>query len=377
MRPFRIDIPDAELDDLRHRLARTRWPEPATVPGWTQGVPLDYARELCNHWARAYDWRRCEAELNALPQLVTPLDGGGPDTVDVHVLHAPSPHPDALPLLLTHGWPGSVVEFLDVLPALTDPPDPRDAFHVVAPTLPGFGFSGKPAATGWGVERIARAWAQLMERLGHDRYGAHGGDWGSMVTAALGSLAPAGLAGVHLTLPLARRPRGADPADLQPEDRAALADRARFETDGTGYSRQQATRPQTLGYGLTDSPAGQCMWVVEKFFEWTDCDGHPEHVIARDRLLDNVMLYWLPAAAASSARIYWESFDARVLDPVHVPAGATVFPRELNRVPRAWLETRFTDLRHYSRPERGGHFASLEQPAVLVEELRAFFRLVR
>lgn len=377
MRPFRIAIPDAELDDLRDRLRRTRWPDPATAPGWTQGVPLDYARELCDHWARAYDWRRCEAELNAVPQLMVPLDGGGDDTVDIHVLHARSPHEGALPLLLTHGWPGSVVEFLDVLPALLDPPDPRDAFHVVAPSLPGFGFSGKPTVAGWGVGRIAAAWVQLMEALGYDRYGAQGGDWGAFITSTMGSIAPPGLVGVHVTLPLVRRPPDADPADLTPAERAAIDDRRHFEEDGTGYSRQQMTRPQTLGYGLADSPAGQCMWVVEKFFEWTDNDGHPEGVVGRDRLLDNVMLYWLPGAGASSARIYWESYRRRPVDPVTVPSGVTVFPRELNRPPRAWVEQRYTDLRHWSHAARGGHFASLEQPEVFVDELRTFFRLVR
>jgi len=377
VRPYRIEVPEADLVDLRERLTRARWPEPATAPGWTQGVPLDYARELCRYWAHDYDWRRCEAELNALPQYLVPLDGGGADTVEIHVLDVRSPHPHALPLLLTHGWPGSVIEFLDVLSALLDPPDPRDAFHVVVPSLPGFGFSGRPTVTGWGVERIAAAWAQLMDRLGHGRYGAQGGDWGSMITAALGTLAPVGLAGIHLTLPLARRPPDADLATLPPDEQAGVADKARFDVDGTGYSRQQATRPQTVGYGLVDSPVGQCQWIVEKFYEWTDCDGHPENVIARDRLLDNVMLYWLPATGASAARIYWESYEARRIEPVHVPTGATVFPRELNRVPRAWLEHRFTDLRHFTRPERGGHFASLECPDVFVEEVRAFFRLVR
>ncbi|MGH3568286.1 MAG: epoxide hydrolase family protein [Pseudonocardia sp.] len=383
MREFRVETPQSELDDLRDRLARTRWPDPSTVHGWGQGVPLDYARELCGYWARDYDWRRCEAELNALPQFRTGLDGDGHDSIDVHLIHVRSPHDNALPLLLTHGWPGSVVEFLDVLSALTDPPDPRDAFHVVVPSLPGYGFSDKPTTSGWGVERIATAWAQLMDRLGYDRYGAHGGDWGSMITAALGTGAPDRLVGIHLTMPVAQRPRvdgenGADETGpLSEVEEAALADRQEFEAVGTGYSRQQATRPQTLGYGLVDSPAAQCAWIVEKFWDWTDCAGHPENVISRDRLLDNVMLYWLPGNGASSARLYWESYGGLRLDLVEVPTGATVFPRELHRPPRSWIERRFTDLRYWSQPETGGHFASLEQPEVFVDEVRAFFRLVR
>jgi pimeloyl-ACP methyl ester carboxylesterase len=374
MRPFQIDVPQADLDDLRARLLRTRWPEPATEDGWAQGVPLDYARDLSGYWANAYDWRRCEAELNARSQHLVPVDGGGTDTVDVHVLEAPSPHPGALPLLLTHGWPGSVVEFLDVLDALADPPEPADAFHVVVASLPGFGFSGKPAVAGWGVERIARAWVQLMAGLDHRRWGAHGGDWGAMVTAELGTLAPSGMVGVHVTMPLVRRP---DTDDLTPDEEAAMADYRRFAEDGSAYAVQQATRPQTVGYGLADSPVGQLAWVVEKFHAWTDNDGSPEDAVERDRLLDNVMLYWLPDAAAASARIYRESYGRRRLDPVPVPSGVTIFPRDLHRPPRRWVERRFTDLRHWSAAPRGGHFAALEEPGILVEELRAFFREVR
>ena len=375
MRPFRFAVPEADLEDLRGRLARTRWPEPATVGGWTQGVPLDYARELVGYWTEHYDWRRCEAELNALPQFVTGLDGGGDDCVDIQYLHATSPHPGALPLLLTHGWPGSVVEFLDVVAPLTDPPDPADAFHVVAPSLPGYGWSGKPAVAGWGVERIATAWAQLMDRLGYARYGAAGGDWGAFVTAAIGTGDPEHVAGVHVTMPIVRRPD--EPGPLTRREQQALADVKDFEHRRSGYSRIQATRPQTLGYGLADSPVAQCMWVVEKFWDWTDSAGPPDNVIARDRLLDDVMFYWLPGAGASSARLYWESYGRRRLDLVEVPSGVTLFPKELWRLPRAWVETRFTDLRHWSEPEIGGHFASLEQPETYVDELRAFFRSLR
>ena len=377
MREFRVEVPETELDDLRERIARTRWPEPATSPGWTQGVPLDYARELCDYWVREYDWRRCEAELNALPQFRTGLDGGGDDTVEVHLIHARSRHPGALPLLLTHGWPGSVVEFLDVIEALTNPPDPRDAFHLVVPSLPGYGFSAKPTVPGWGIERIATAWAQLMDRLGYDRYGAQGGDWGSLITSALGTGAPENLVGIHLTMPLAERPPEAEAQPLTDSEKAAFAARETFQKLGTGYSSEQSTRPQTVGYGLLDSPSAQCTWIVEKFWDWTDCAGHPENVISRDRLLDNVMLYWLPGNGASSARLYWESFKRRRMDEVPVPTGVTQFPQELVRLPRHWIERRYTDLRHWSEPKTGGHFASLEQPEVFVDELRTFFRPLR
>jgi pimeloyl-ACP methyl ester carboxylesterase len=377
MREFQIKIPETDLDDLRDRLARTRWPEAATADGWTQGVPLDYARELCDYWARQYDWRRCEAELNALPQFRTGLDGGGDDTVEIHLIHARSPHAGALPLLLTHGWPGSIVEFLGVIEALRNPPDPRDAFHVVVPSLPGYGFSGKPTVSGWGVERIATAWAQLMDRLGYDRYGAQGGDWGSMITSALGTGAPENLVGIHLTMPIAAPPPEGEGTALTASEQAGLAARKTFQKVGTGYSSEQSTRPQTLGYGLLDSPVGQCTWIVEKFWDWTDCAGHPENVISRDRLLDNVMLYWLPGTGASSARLYWESFKRRRMDEVTVPTGVTLFPQELVRLPRQWIERRYTDLRHWSEPATGGHFASLEQPDVFVDELRTFFRTVR
>lgn len=377
MREFRLEVPESDLDDLRDRLARTRWPEAPTVDGWGQGVPLGYARELCDHWATRYDWRRCEAELNALPQFRTGLDGGGDDTCEIHFIHLRSPHDNALPLILTHGWPGSVVEFLGVLDALTNPPDPRDAFHVVVPSLPGFGWSAKPSTSGWGVERIATAWAQLMDRLGYDRYGAQGGDWGAMITSALGTGMPDNVAGIHVTMPLAQRPPAGEVPPLTKAEDAALDDRRLFQARGTGYSAEQSTRPQTIGYGLLDSPAAQCAWIVEKFWDWTDCAGHPENVISRDRLLDNVMHYWLPGTGASSARLYWESYKRRRMDPVEVPTGITLFPHELWRLPRSWIERRYTDVRHWNQPDTGGHFASLEQPEVFVDELRTFFRLVR
>lgn len=378
--PFRLDVPQSQLDDLRDRLSRTRWPEAETVDDWSQGIPLSYARELCRYWAEDYDWRATEARINAVPQFRIELnglgvDGLGTDGLGIHVLHARSPHEGALPLLLTHGWPGSVVEFLDVLDPLTNPPDPADAFHVVAPTLPGYGFSDKPTGTGWGPQRVAGAWAELMARLGYDRYAAQGGDWGSIVTAELGSTDPHHLAGIHLTMPLAHPPED-DGGQLTQEQRAALADREEFQRFGSGYAKQQSTRPQTLGYGLVDSPAAQCAWIVEKFHAWTDCGGHPENVLSRDTLLDNVMFYWLPGAGASSARMYWEG-SARPGGRVDVPTGASIFPKEMARLPRHWLERRFTDLRYYRELRSGGHFASLERPGVFVDELRAFFSMVR
>lgn len=369
MQPFRIDVPQADLDDLRERLRRTRWPEPETVDDWSQGIPLAYVQELCRTWADEYDWRATEAELNAYPQVRTEIDGLG-----IHALHARSPRDDALPLLLTHGWPGSVVEFLDILGPLTDPPDGGDAFHVIAPSLPGYGFSDRPAAPGWGAERIARAWAGLMARLGYSRYGAAGGDWGSIVTGALGTHDPEHLAGIHLTMPTAARD---DAVELTADDRARLEEYAAFGRTGRGYSAIQSTRPQTVGYGLTDSPAGQCAWIVEKFHAWTDCAGHPENVISRRRLLDNVTLYWLTGTAASSARLYWESFTNRPLETVTIPTGVTLFPREIVRLPRGWVQRRFTDLRSWREPDSGGHFASMEQPGVYVDELRRFFRPLR
>ena len=377
MREFHIAVPESDLTDLRERLARTRWPEPATSPGWTQGVPLDYAQELCAYWSREYDWRRCEAELNGLPQFRTALDGGGDDSVQVHFIHVRSRHPGALPLLLTHGWPGSVVEFLDIIDDLVDPPDAHDAFDVVVPSLPGYGFSDKPAVAGWGVERIATAWAQLMDRLGYDRFAAQGGDWGAAITSALGTGAPENLVGIHISMPMAAPPPDDEAQPLTDAEQKALADRKKFMKVGAGYSHEQSTRPQTIGYSLVDSPSGLAMWIAEKFWDWTDCAGHPENVITRDRLLDNVMLYWLPGTGASSARLYWESFTRRRMDEVPVPTGVTLFPRELVRLPRHWVERRYTDLRHWSEPTVGGHFGSLEQPDVFVDEVRSFFRALR
>jgi epoxide hydrolase len=373
--PFRIELPETAVDDLRRRLAATRWPERETVTDWSQGIPLAYLRELCRYWAEDYDWRRCEASLNEFPQFRTEIDG-----LDIHFLHARSPHNDALPLVITHGWPGSIVEFRKVIGPLTDPQahggDAADAFHVVCPSLPGYGFSGKPEQTGWGTTRTADAWDQLMTRLGYARYGAQGGDWGAQVTTGLGMRHPEHLAGIHLNMAIAF-PDADAMKNLTDREKDAL-DSIRYYTDwDSGYSKQQQTRPQTVGYGLVDSPAGLCGWIVEKFWSWTDSDGDPLNVLSRDELLDNVMLYWLPATGASSARMYWESFTKPLLGPVHVPVGCSVFPKEIFRPSRRWAEKQFPDLRYWNEPAKGGHFAAFEQPDLFAAEVRSAFRTFR
>jgi epoxide hydrolase len=376
--PFRLEIPEADLVDLRERLARTRWPERETVDDWSQGVPLDYLREVCDYWATRYDWRATERRLNALPQFRTELDGLG-----IHFLHVRSPHPNALPLVLTSGWPGSIVEFVKVIRPLTDPPDPADAFHVVCPSLPGYGFSDKPTRPGWGVERIARAWARLMARLGYTRYGAQGSDWGTTVTTWIGKQDAEHVVGIHLTPPLAA-PDPATFGELTEAERSALADLAHGREWEDGYSLEQSTRPQTIGYGLVDSPVLLAAWILEKFRGWTDSGGDPEGALTRDELLDNLMFYWLPGAGASAARLYWESFKqvqrtftAEVPDQVTVSTGCSIFPKENPRPSRRWAARRFPDIRHWNELDRGGHFAAFEQPELFVAELRSFFRLVR
>jgi epoxide hydrolase len=376
--PFRVDIADEELADLRRRLASTRWPDRETVGDWSQGVPLAYLREICEYWATDYDWRRAEARLNALPQFRTELDGLG-----IHFIHARSPHENALPLIVTHGWPGSVVEFLKVVGPLTDPADPADAFHVVCPSLPRYGFSDKPATPGWGVRRIASAWVALMDRLGYARYGAVGGDWGTSVSASIGQQDSGHVAGVHLIPPLA----APDPAtfdNLTDAEREALDALRHTGAHESGYSGQMATKPQTVGYGLTDSPAGLCAWILEKFRSWTDSGGDPENALSRDEMLDNITLYWLTGTATSAARLYWESFaeisaifTTSVVDTVTVPTGCSIFPKEIPRVSRRWAERRFTNILRWNELDRGGHFAAFEQPDLFVGEVRAFFRLVR
>jgi pimeloyl-ACP methyl ester carboxylesterase len=376
--PFALHVAEAQLDDLRDRLRQTRWPEPATAPGWDQGVPLERLREVCATWAEDYDWRATERRLNAIGQFRTELDGLG-----IHFLHARSPHAHALPLIMTHGWPGSVIEFLGVIDRLTRPDDPADAFHVVCPSLPGYGFSDKPAEPGWGVARIAAAWATLMARLGYARYGAQGSDWGTTVTTELAKHDPGHLAGIHVVPPLVS-PDRTPPGGLTASERAALAKLDWHAAHDGGYSLLHATKPQTIGYALTDSPAALCAWIYEKYRSWMDCDGDPETVVARSALLDNVMLHWLPATGASAARLYWESIAGvnavlagEVLDPIDVPTACSVFPGELQRSSRRWAQRRFSDIRHWGEPPRGGHFAAFEQPALFARETQSAFRALR
>ena len=379
IRPFRIDVPQADLDDLRDRLARTRWPDELPSVGWAYGVPLGYLKELAEYWRTSYDWRPHEALLNRLPQFITTIDGA-----DVHFLHVRSPEPEALPLVMTHGWPGSIVEFLDVIGPLTDPraagADPADAFHLVCPTIPGYGFSGPTRDTGWGVRRLGGAVAVLMDRLGYGRYGAQGGDWGAAVARELGTAHPDRVVGVHVTLLTSRPPD--DPAELAAltdAERERLGDGRRFEAEMSGYGRIQGTRPQTLAYGLTDSPAGQLAWIVEKFREWTDSAEVPEDAVDRDRLLTNVTLYWLTATAGSSARLYYETAHSgergrRMRNPT--PTGVAVFPKEIVRAVRPLAE-RTDNIVHWSEFDRGGHFAAMEEPDLLVGDIREFFRRFR
>ncbi|HEY3794641.1 MAG TPA: epoxide hydrolase [Bradyrhizobium sp.] len=376
IKPYRISVGQDVLDDLRSRLRKTRWPEAELVDDWSQGVPLGWIKDICGYWAEHYDWRRREALLNRFSQFTTEIDGLG-----IHFLHVRSPHPEAMPLIVTHGWPGSIVEFHKVIGPLTDPTAhggrPADAFHLVCPSLPGFGFSAKPIATGWGVDRIASAWARLMDRLGYPRYGAQGGDWGSAITTALGAQDPGHCAGIHITLAMGVRPN----VEGEPsrEEVRALRGIEYYRDWDSGYSKQQSTRPQTVGYGLTDSPSGQAAWILEKFWAWTDCDGNPENLLGRDELLDNVMLYWVTATAASSARLYWQSFapGRRTPHKVTIPTGVAVFPREIVPPVRRWMEGTYTDIRHWSEMPKGGHFAAFEQPEAFVREVRDFFGKLR
>lgn len=375
--PFVLDVPQADLDDLQRRLANTRWPERETVGDWSQGAPLAKVRALCEHWRTGYDWRRCEARLNGLGQFKTQIDGLG-----IHFLHVRSPHPNALPLLITHGWPGSVIEFLKVIGPLTDPVahggKAEDAFHVIAPSVPGFGFSDKPSETGWNIKKIGDAFITLMARLGYDRWVAQGGDVGAFVSTAIGVARPPECLAIHLNMPLAG-PTPEDRDNLTPAEEASLAASAEFARTGQGYSAQQSTRPQTLGYGLVDSPSGQAAWIYEKLWAWSDNAGAPEDVFSLDEVLDNIMLYWLPAAAASAARLYWEGAQAqaRGSSRLELPVGVSIFPKEISRPSRRWAERRMSNIIYWNELDRGGHFAAWEQPELFVRELRDCFRLVR
>jgi pimeloyl-ACP methyl ester carboxylesterase len=377
--PFSIDIGQDQLDDLATRLTSTRWPESEPVEDWSQGTPLSYAKELAAYWADGYDWRAREAALNRFDHFMTEITVPGAQPLDIHFIHQRSPHEGAMPLLITHGWPGSIVEFHKVIEPLVDPVAhggrAEDAFHVVCPSLPGYGFSGKPTETGWGVERIAEAWDLLMSRLGYESYGAQGGDWGSAVTTQIGRNGGR-CAGIHVNMPLGSPTEEAktNPSD---EDKEAFAGAGYYAEWDSGYSKQQSTRPQTVGYGLVDSPVGQMAWIVEKFWAWMDCDGHPENVLTKDELLDNVMLYWLNGAGASSARLYWQSFgNMRGNGRVEVPAGVASFPKEIIRSPRSWCEAGY-NITHWTEMSEGGHFAAFEQPEAYVGDVRTFFATLR
>jgi pimeloyl-ACP methyl ester carboxylesterase len=376
VKPFKVAVPQAALDDLKLRLSMARWPDPETVTDWSQGLPLQRLQSLVDYWQHGYNWRAAEATLNALPQFTTLIDG-----LDIHFLHVRSKHANALPLLLTHGWPGSIFEFLKVIGPLVDPTahggKAEDAFHLVIPSLPGFGFSGKPQATGWGLPRIARAWSLLMGRLGYSKWVAQGGDWGAGVTTWLAKQHAAGLAAVHLNLPILFPP----PLDGAPDaqEQAAVAQLVTFDGAKSGYAKLQGTRPQTIGYALADSPVAQAAWIYEKLGTWSDSGNDPESVLSRDDMLDNIMLYWLTDSGASSARLYAESFTTDFsIQKLDLPVAVSIFPGELFRPPRKWGERVYSRLYYWNEAlPRGGHFAAFEQPALFSAELRRAFATIR
>jgi pimeloyl-ACP methyl ester carboxylesterase len=398
IRPFQIDIPGGSLQELRRRVESPRWPDRETVSDRTQGAQLAEVQELIGYWANDYDWRKLEARLNALPQFITEIDG-----LDIHFIHVRSPHANALPLIMTHGWPGSFLEFVKVIGPLTDPvsygADAEDAFDVVVPSMPGFGFSGRPQQTGWNPERIAGAWIELMERLGYERYVSQGGDWGAVVTDVMGRHAPKGLTGIHVTTLLGaiERPPTPNmettippqianalkngepaPAGLSAEEAIAFEASKTFAASGSGFRAIQGTRPQTIGYSLADSPVGLAAWFYEKFAEWTDTDGVPERVLTKDEMLDDITLYWLTNTAASSARIYWENTAHKTkAGEVSIPAAVSRFPKEIIPLPRSWAERAYPNLVYYNEVDKGGHFAAWEQPELFAGEMRAAFRSLR
>ncbi len=392
IRPFRINVPQSALDDLRRRIAATRWPDKETVTDQSQGAQLAKIQELVRYWGTGYDWRKAEAKLNALPQFMTAIDG-----VDIHFIHVKSRHPNALPLIMTHGWPGSVFELLNTVGPLTDPPAyggrAEDAFDLVLPTMPGFGFSGKPTSTGWGPDRIARAWGELMKRLGYSRYVAQGGDWGTPVSSAMARQAPAGLIGIHVNLPAVVPPEispvlaGAPaPVGLSEKERAVIESLIAASKKGDmAYNVMMTARPQAIGYGTTDSPAGLAAWLLVHpgFAQWT-YGQDPKQSPARDEVLDNMTLYWLTNSAASSARIYWENAGRNIISStaqqtadISLPVAITVFPNEVYRAPETWARRAYRNLSYFNEVDRGGHFAAWEQPQLFSEEIRAAFRPLR
>ncbi|RWX16746.1 epoxide hydrolase [Rhizobium hidalgonense] len=393
IRPFRVDIPEADLVDLRRRVLATRWPEGETVDDQSQGIKLEKIRPLVAYWGKGYDWRKAEAKLNALPQFITEIDG-----LEIHFIHIRSKEPNALPVIITHGWPGSVFENLKIIGPLTDPTGhggrAEDAFDVVIPSMPGFGFSGKPTGTGWGTDRIARAWAELMKRLGYTSYVAQGGDWGSPVASAMARLAPQGLLGIHINLPAVVPPEiaavlavnGSAPEGLSEKERATFDMLAAGAKMGSrSYATMMGTRPQTIGYAISDSPAGLAAWMLGHpgFANWTYDDSDPEK--SPDEVLDDVTLYWLTNSAASSARIYWEYGGGRspvlaageMTDQIGLPVAITVFPGEIYQAPETWARRAYRNLRYFHEVDKGGHFAAWEQPELFSTELRAAFKPLR
>jgi epoxide hydrolase len=375
-----IMISQQALDDLQRRLELTRWPERETVGDWSQGVPLNYIQELCVYWQTQYDWRRWETKLNSFSPQTFSVDG-----LDIHFLHVRSPHSGAMPLIMTHGWPGSVVEFHKVIAPLVDPVafggNAAEAFHVVCPSLPGFGFSGKPASAGWNAEKTGRAWGALMAALGYERYGVQGGDAGSAVAHSMALTERLHCLGIHVNM-MQVLPDPATMDDLSKEEEAMLAAVEYYQHKDSAYAHIQGTRPQTIGYGLADSPVGQLAWIVDKLWAWCDCGvgraRHLENAVSRDEILDNVMMYWLPNAAASAARLYWECLPTLDMTSViDLPMGCSLFPGEISLPSRRWAEQRYHNLIYWNRVDRGGHFAALEQPELFVGEVRRFFSLLR
>ncbi|MFC0807151.1 epoxide hydrolase family protein [Ensifer sp. P24N7] len=390
IRPFEIHVPQSQLDDLRKRIANTRWPDKETVGDISQGIQLQRVQELIRYWGSEYDWRKAEQELNALPEFITTIDG-----VDIQFIHVRSRHPNALPVILTHGWPGSQFEFIKTIGPLTDPTAyggrAEDAFDVVIPSIPGHGFSGKPTELGWGPERVAKAWDVLMKRLGYSTYVSQGGDHGSVISDALARQAPKGLLGIHLNMPatvpgeLMRGINAGDPAPVslsQPE-REAYRSLSTFFGRNAAYGAMMVTRPQTIGYSLADSPSGLAAWIYEKFVQWSDSNGVPENVLSRDEMLNDITLYWLTNVGASSSRFYWEnnnnnfSSDAQKTKDIKVPVAITVFPKEIYKAPESWSKQAYPSLVYYNQVEKGGHFAAWEQPQLFAEELRAAFKSMR
>lgn len=378
IRPFRIPVDVSAIIDLRRRLADTRWPDPAPDGGWDYGAELSAVQRLCAYWRDEFDWRAAAARLNQWPQFTTTIDG-----TNVHFVHVRSPHANARPLLVTHGWPGSIAEFEKIIGPLTDPVahggDAADAFHVVCPSIPGYGFSGPTTERGWSTLRVADAWAELMRRLGYERYGAQGGDWGAIITSALGAAHPGPVAGIHINMVVAGPPDPANPLEgVTPEELPGVAHMANFREHETGYQAIQGTRPQTLAYGLTDSPAGLAGWILEKFRQWSDCDGDPFSVFTMDQLCTNLSIYWFTGTINSSMRLYYESIGptrTKMPGKVEVPTGCILFPKELFQAPRVWAASRY-NIQHWTRETSGGHFAAMEKPAELVRDIQKFFRTV-